>query len=270
MHNSWQKVVDAVLRPSRPHLERCFAERERHLTARRLADEERARAMKMCERRIEGCRAAVFAANDGVVPSIMTDLERQWRTLARPDPDGGLMDLWARIAPATWIDRRRWQDSAADLRLEAAIALAADVDGVEAAEAAIGSLRAALVPWGRPVGSRVRWRLLGEDCAHALALCAGPLRAAREAAASRGDGAAVLERASRLQNDVHQAALLRFPERPLLAGDLAHAAFVDHVGRATSLPARPDPVAPLCQLWKTGYVLAAIDPSGVTLAIPRL
>jgi hypothetical protein len=69
---------------------------------------------------------------------------------------------------------------------------------------------------------------------------------------------------------VHQAALGRFPQRPLLARDLAQAAFVDCLCRATSLAARPDPVAPLRALWSTGYVLAAIDHSGVTLEIPRL
>jgi hypothetical protein len=39
---------------------------------------------------------------------------------------------------------------------------------------------------------------------------------------------------------------------------------------ATSLAERPNPVSPLCELWKTGYVIAAIDASGVTLEIPRL
>jgi hypothetical protein len=271
MSSSWLKVVDAVLRPARPHLERCLAERENHLASRRLAAEERARAIKDCEGRIESCRAAVLAANDGIVPAVMTDLEHEWRTLSRPDPDAGLMDLWARIAPASWIDRKRWRDTDAGVRLEAAIALAADVDGVEAAEAAIGSLRAALAAWGTPVGSRVRWRLLAQDSEHTSALYAEPLRAAREAAASRPDaGAVVLERAARLRHHVHQAALIRVPERPLLARDLAHAAFVDCVWRATSLAALPNPVSPLCEIWRTGYVLATIDASGVTLEIPGL
>jgi hypothetical protein len=271
MHSSWQEVVDAVLRPARPQLERCLAGRETHLAARRLAAEERTRAIAVCERRIETCRAAVFAANDGIVPWRMTELEREWRLLSRPDPDGGLMDLWARIAPPSWVDRKRWQDTEAIRRLDAAIALAADVDGVEAAESAIRSLRAALAAWGTPVGSQVRWCLLEQDSEHTSALYAEPLRAAREAAASRGGAeAVVLERAARLRLDVQQAALTRFPERPLLARDLGQAAFVDCVWRSTSLAERPNPVTPLCALWKTGYLLATIDASGVTLELPEL
>jgi hypothetical protein len=270
MRSSWQKVVDAVLRPARPHLERCLAERDNHLSARRFAARARVRAIQNCERRIERCRAAVLAANDGIVPSLMTDLEREWRTLSRPDPDAGLMDLWASIAPPSWIDRKRWRDTDGVLRLDAAVALAADVDGVEAAESAIGSLRAALSAWGRPIGARVRWRLRAQDSEHTGALYAEPVRAAREAAARHGAEALVLERAARLQHDVHHAALTRFPERPLLARDVAHAAFVDCLWRATPPTALPDPVSPLRELWKTGYVLAAIDASGVTLEIPGL
>jgi len=41
------------------------------------------RLVKDCERRIHHARAAVFAADDGVVPTHMTDLEREWRTLSR-------------------------------------------------------------------------------------------------------------------------------------------------------------------------------------------
>jgi hypothetical protein len=260
MGSSWQKVVDSVLRPARRHLERCLCERAGW---ERLAAEERSRAMKSCERRIESCRAAVFAANDGIVPALMTDLEREWRLLSRRDPEGALMELWARIAPPSWFDRKRWRDTEVDLRVDAAVALAADVDGVEAAEAAIGSLRAALARWGTPIGPRVRWRLLAQDSQHTDALYAEPLRAARDHAE-----AATLERATRLQHQVHEAALLRFPERPLLARDLAQAAFVDGVWRASSLV--PNPVSPLCDLWRTGYVLSAIDTSGVTLEIPPL
>jgi hypothetical protein len=271
MRSSWQEVVDAVLRPARPRLERCLAERENHVLGRRLAAEEQARSLQDCERRIEACRTAVFAANDGVVPPLMTDLEREWRRLARPDVDGGLMDLWARIAPASWIERKSWRDTDAPLRLDAAIALAADVDGVEAAESAIASLRVALAAWGTPVGSRVRWRLLAQDSAHTSDLYAEPLRAAREAPALRhGASAMILERAARVQQDVHQAALLRFPRRPLLAQDLAHAAFVDCAWRAAFPAELPNPVAPLRELWKTGYVLAAIDASGATLELPEL
>jgi hypothetical protein len=270
MRSSRQNVIDSLLRPARPHLERCLGEREQHLTVRRRSAEERARAIKDCERRIERCRAAVLAASDGIVPSSMTDLEREWRRLSRRDPEGGLMDLWARIAPAPWIDRKRWRDTGAVLRVDAAIALAADVDGVEAAESAIGSLRGALAAWGTPIGPRVRWRLLAQDSEHTTALYAEPLRTGRETASRHQAEARVLERATRWRDEVHDAALGRFPERPLLARDLAHAAFVDDVWCAASVTELPNPVSPLCELWRTGYVLSAIDASGVTLEIPPL
>jgi hypothetical protein len=270
MRSSWQKVVESVLHPARPHLERCLPEREQHLAAQRRLAEQRAREIKDCEHRIEGIRAAVFAANDGIVPASMTDLEREWRRLSRPDPDGGLMDLWARIAPASWIDRKPWRDTEAGLRVDAAIALAADVDGVEAAEAAVGALRAALAAWGAPIGPRVRWRLLEGDAGPTSALLAEPLRAARDAASRRHAGAVVLERAARSRDEVLDAALARLPGRPLLARDLAQAAFVDFVWRAAAFAEIPDPVSPLRELWMTGYVLSTIDASGVTLGIPPL
>jgi hypothetical protein len=268
MRNAWQTVVEALLRPARPELERCLAERARHLTARGRAAEERALAIDDCQRRIEACRRAVFAANDGVVPPLMTDLEREWRTLSRA-PDRGSMDLWARIAPTSWLDRKRWQDTDTSLQVDAATALAADVEGVEAAESAIDSLRAALAPWGTPVGPRIRWRLLEQDSEHGTALHAGPLRAARERAALRGAENVVVERATRLQQAVRQATLARLPGRPLLAGDVGQAAFLECLWRATPADL-PDPVSPLRDLWMTGYVLAAIDASGVTLEIPGL
>jgi hypothetical protein len=262
MRNPWQTVIEAVLRPARPDLARCLAERETLVASQRGASDARARAIEDCERRIERCRAGVFAARDGVVPALMTELEREWRRLSHRDIDGAAMDLWARIAPAGWIDRRRWQDTGAALRLDAAVTLAADVAGVQAAEAAVDALRAALAAWGTALGSPVRWRLLELDAEHTGALYAELLRGARP-------DVAVLERATRLQDQVHQAALARLPARPLLARDVGRAAFVDCVWRSAAAD-RPDPVAPLRALWQTGYVLSAVDASGVTLELPRL
>jgi hypothetical protein len=113
--------------------------------------------------------------------------------------------------------------------------------------------------------------LRAHDSEHIGYLTDEPLRAARQAAASRPDGeAGIVARATRVQDDVHQAALTRLPDRPLLARDLAQAAFVDCLWRATPLAERPNPVTPLCALWQTGYVLAAIDPGGVTVELPGL
>jgi hypothetical protein len=48
-------------------------------------EEQRKRAMADCERRINEARATVLARNDGVVTAQMTDLEREWLTLARAE-----------------------------------------------------------------------------------------------------------------------------------------------------------------------------------------
>lgn len=270
MRQSWLELVDVVLRPARPHLERCLRARDEHVASRGVAAEARARAIASCEQRIDSARAAVFAANDGIVSSRMTDLEREWRTLSRPDPDGGLMDLWARVAPPSWIDRKHWRDQTAAGRLDAAIALASDIDGIEAAEAAIDALRGALAPWAARIGSRTRWRIFDEDTDAVTSLLAEPLRAARETVAVRDAEPVVLDRAEELRRAVEERAGARFPQRPLLARSLGHAALVDFIWRAGSLAERPNPVTPLFSLWKAGYGLAAIDPSGVTVELPPI
>jgi len=211
----------------------------------------------------------VLAENDGIVTSWMTDLEREWRTLSRSDPDGRLMDLWARVAPLSWIDRKRWRDSDPAVQVDAAIALAADVEGVEAAESAIDALRVALAAWGTPIGPRIRWRSFEHDSECTAEWLAAPLREACEALSAGGLESVVLERAQHLERDILEAALVRFPERALLASGLAHAALVDCVLRAASL-ARPNPVTALCAIWTKGYVLSAIGTSGVTVEIPPL
>jgi hypothetical protein len=200
----------------------------------------------------------------------MGDLEREWRMLSRKDPEGGMMDLWARIAPPSWIDRKRWRDSDPAARVDAAIALAADVEGVEAAELAIDSLRNALGPWGTPIGARIRWRAAAHDFEGTEQLLTEPLRAARDELAARGLESVVLERAQHLEREIHEAACTRFSERPVLARALAHAAFVDYAWHAASPPGRPNPVTALRDLWATGYVLSAIDASDVTVEIPAL
>jgi hypothetical protein len=177
------------------------------------------------------------------------------------------MDLWARVSPASWVDRKRFRDSAAHERLDAALALAADPDGVEAAESAVASLGAALAPWGRPIGGRIRWRFFERDTECVVALLAEPLRAAQERASTRDTFAVVIERGRALEHDVHAAAISRLPERPGLARDLAHAAFVEHVWRAASLDL-PSPVTPLRTLWQTGYALSSVTESAVTLELP--
>jgi hypothetical protein len=270
VHDSWLQLVGVVLRPVRPHLEACLRERERYLTAERRLAERRVLALEDCQARIESLRATVFEANDGVVTSRMTELEREWRALSRSDLDGRLMDLWARVAPHPWIDRKLWRDSDPAEQLDAAIALAADAEGIDTAERAIGSLRAALAPWGIRIGSRIRWRSFESDFDRMVALLAEPLHAANEALSARGMESVVFDRARRLGRAVYEAAEARFPERPALVRSLAHAAFVDGVFGAASPLRRPNPVTAMREFWGAGYVFSAIDTSGVTVEIPRL
>lgn len=265
---SWLELVEGVLRPARPALEMCLCERESYRAREHALAAARSEALADCQRRIETARAEIFAAGDGVVPLHMTDLEREWRNAARSDADGRLMDLWARIAPPAWIDRKRWRDSDASAQLDAALALAADVAGVEAAEAAIDALRVALLPWQARISSRIAWRAFDADRDCVSPLLAAPLQHACETVAALDAGSRILERAGELERAVHSAALARFPERPLLAQSLACAAFVDMLLRAAPEPARPNPVTPLRALWRTGYTLASISASAVTLEIP--
>ncbi|NUO51619.1 MAG: hypothetical protein HOV80_22410 [Polyangiaceae bacterium] len=270
MRDSWLNLIGRLFVPARPQLGTCLEARGTYAEARRLAVERQARAVSDCVARIEAARADVFAANDGIVTSKMTDLEREWRWLSRLDPDAALMDAWAQLAPARWVDHKRWRDVDPDTRLDAAIALASDVEGVEAAEAAASALRAALAPWGRTIGARVRWRWFDADFEATDELYETALDAATDALAAVPGAAAVLERAQGLGREAREVVLARFPDREVLAAAVAHAAFVDALWHASEFRERVNPVAPLMDLWRSGYVLTAVDATGVTLAIPPL
>jgi hypothetical protein len=270
VHDAWLGVLDKVLRPARRDLEWCIREGEVHREARRRVVRERDAELAHCAARIERARAAVFAADDGAVPRLMTDLEREWLTLSRTDVDGELMDLWARMAPRSWHDRKHWRDSAPAAQLDAAMALASDVLGVEAAEREVASLRSALAAWGVRIGTRIRWRAIESETECVTGLLAEPLVGARAALAAHPSATTARARSERTRRAVHDAACARFPRRPLLAEGLAHAAFVDALVHAAGLVDRPNPVTPLRALWMTGYTLAQVGAEGVTLEIPPL
>jgi hypothetical protein len=269
MGSDWLELLDRVLRPARPGLSRCLAERSRHLERGRDADAARALELSACEQRIIEARAAVFAAADGVVSAGMTELERQWRRLARLRAEQGMMELWASLSPASWIDHKRFRDSPPARWLDAAVALAADVEGVERAEQAVVALRLRLAPFGKQLAGHVRWRLLEQDPEPIGALLAGALRAARDACPAP-QRATLLERGRHAERVVLAAALERLPDRPLLARDVAHAAQVDCVWRLAGLPERENPVGALRALWQTGYVLSEVEPACITLELPPL
>jgi len=252
MSASWLDLPAFLLRPERPDLSRCLAAREEHLESRRLAFEARKSAITACERRIESARADVFAADNGVVGARMTDLEREWRRLSKVDPEAGLMELWARIAPPSWIDRKRWRDSAPCTRVDAATALAADVEGVELVE------RAAFELFG--ADTRVRWVQGSTDVAVVEPLFADALRAVEQG----GIAQHVVARAQKLAAQVHDLVRARIADRPALARDVAHAAYVDCM-------VHPSRMRPLHAIWRAGYVVTSVDAArGITIEIPPL
>jgi hypothetical protein len=237
MADVWLDLPATLLRPSRPALRRCLAERAIYLAERKRISDERTRSISDCEHRIEQLRAAVFAASDGVVGAKMTDLEREWRTLAKIDPDAGLMDLWARIAPTEWHDRKVWRDGPAIDRVDLATALASDIEGVEAAEESVRALAAIHSGEGFTIGARISWRFFDHDRAvFVTTLREAPTR-----------------------KDVLDAVLARFPERPLLARDVAHLA---------TLTSRAADAARA--IWRAGYAIQSFDVHGVTLEMPPL
>lgn len=240
MSDVWLDLTSSLLRPVRPDLMRCLAERALHLEERKRASDERRRAIGDCERRIEDLRAAVFAASDGVVGLRMTDLEREWRALARVDADAGMMNLWARIAPIAWHDKKLWRDSPAIDRVDIAVALASDVAGVEAAERSVVELRAAFAEEGVAVGPRIAWRFFDLD----RALFVTTFR----------------EPPPRFREDVRDAVLGRLPDRPLLARDVAYMATQRRSRTADAVRA----------LFRTGYGIHTLDANGVTLEVPSL
>ena len=269
---AWLELATRLLRPARADLAVCRREGERHREGRRLVASKRAAALADCVTRIEGARAAVFTADDGAVPRLMTDLEREWRTLARTDPDDGLMDLWARMTPVGWHDRKRWRDSSATAtataRLDVAIALAADIGGVEAAEAATVALRAALAAWGVHFGERIRWTATPGDAREATALLREPLATAQAALAGRLEEPMILARAEETRSIALAAARAHLPARPELAEAIGGAAFLDSLARAGGLGDRPNPVTALRALFRSGYALATVDSSGANLEVP--
>ncbi|AKU99826.1 hypothetical protein AKJ09_06490 [Labilithrix luteola] len=270
MHDSWSSLVGNILTPARPRLEACLRAREEHVETRRVLGQRRAKRIAECEARLVAAREEVFAAHDGVVTARMTDLEREWRALARQDPDNGLMDLWARIAPASWLDRKRWRDSDRAAQLDSAIALASDAAAVDEAERAVDVLRSSLAESGMIIGRRTKWHPADQDYAGTVELLASPVARAREALATREGERMVVARAHRCAEEVSAVVLERFSDRQVLAGAVGHAAFVDHLWRAARLPERANPAAALHALWKTGYVLRTIEARDVVLAIPPL
>lgn len=241
MADVWLDLPGALLRPTRSDRARCLAEREGHLARRKAMSDVRLRAIADCERRIDQARAAVFAASDGVVGATMTILEREWRTLSKVDPDGGVMDLWARIAKPEWHDQKRWRDCPAIDRLDLAVALASDAEGVEAAEAAARRLRAAYATEGVTIAARLMWRFTDHDRAVFVTTFREP--------------------PPRLREDVRDAVLARLPDRPLFARDVAYLA------TATE---RREIVEAARAIWRAGYGIQAIEPHGITLELPPL
>jgi hypothetical protein len=261
---AWLEILERVLRPARPCLQQCLGAEAAHLTSLKQRAGVTLRAMASCERRIDDARAEVLGADDGVVTRRMTELEREWRRLSSPDLDGGLTDLWAKVAPPSWVDRKRFRDAGQGAKLAALVALASDPEGVEAAERAVVALRTTLAPHGLSLGQRIVWRPLAQDRECFAPVLSARVRFAREACPRKIE-ARIMERAEEAAGELERAVLDRHPDRPLLAADLAAAFRLDFVWRAASLSESENPVAPLRALYRTGYVPGAMDSASVAL-----
>lgn len=262
MNAAWNGLLAALLRPARPLLAQCRARAEEHANADRRASELRAQALADCRARIELARSSVFEAGNGVVDGSMTALEREWLALARAE------------RPA---DRRE--------RAVLAQALASDPEGVERAESCARHFASTLSAWGFEVGATMTWLIADEPVmgarARADALLDVPLRALTDAIAPTYGAEGLVARAQRLERELLDAA----SDSPL-AADVALVARIDFFWRACAIDGRcvpagypnagrsfdelESPAAALLDLWRTGYVLSALDGAGMALGAPQL
>lgn len=273
MGEAWSKLIERVLEPERRHLAHCDEARARWERMHRVDSEARSNALRACEARIEELRAEVFAASDGVVPARMTELEREWRWRARHDNEAELVALWAHVLPPlaspSWVDRKAWRDSERESWVEAAIALAADIDNVQAAEAAIERLRELVLPYGLALPRRTRWRLMAQEGPGAPQLFEGALEHARSACPP-SEKDAIFVAADGESRRVYDSMVNHRPDLTNLASDFARATFLDFVWRASALRQGDNPVGALSDLWQKGYAIAEIEPHSIVLWLPPL
>lgn len=269
--DEWDRILDGVLRPARPERARCLRALDEYQAARDDHMTTRSRALAEIEARIGDARERALAADDGVVTSEMTRLERAWREASRATPSTrDLERLWARVAPARWLDAPRRVAGPA----EAVVALCSDPDGVETAEGAVASLRGALRGFQVEIGPRIEWWVATEltFAVRAEALLAGPA-----AALARVATHAATQHAHRRRREVRER--LRVPavstRNSSIARELGFLAFASALwaDAAPRLPgdlaATTDPFGPALAIWGLGYVLTGADASGVVLtALP--
>lgn len=269
MDAAWNGLLATLLRPARPLLAQCRARAAAHANADRRASGQRAQALASlahCRARIELARSSVFEAGDGVVDARMTALEREWLALSRAEL------ALSRAEPSSHPGERT----------ALAMALASDPAGIERAESCARQLASTLSAWGLDVGAAITWRIADEPVigVRAGALLDVPLRALTDAVAPTYGAEGVVARAQRLERDVLAAA------GSPLAADVAFVARIDFFWRACAIDARcvpaghpnagrrwgelESPATALLDLWRTGYVLSALDGDGMTLGAPPL
>lgn len=239
----------------------------------RAWDELAARALRPARANL----ARIDAALDGVASA-----DEAWEVLAAR----GLIPLaWARH-PARLL--RRFRDPHVPPTVSAARLLAADVPGIERAEVLAREVVARLAPWGVALPDSVRWKFLESDPAEARGHRM-PLRAAAVAAHT------ALDRVDRRAAEALRARGLAVPD--LLDGDrmvlrlvlddfIASRVWRAAASRGGVVPSvrhrrpelvaprelfgtpfgeLPDPFEPALELWRTGYMLGAVDPDAIVL-----
>lgn len=264
MDAQWQEVVECLLRPKRAGQERVAAAKTRFDALRRERLAERARALAAAVAEIESARAVVFARDDGIVSAEMTALERRWRALSRPDEDGEAMDYWSLLVPARWLDRKLFRGAPRGQALALAGALASDLDGVEAVEAAVADLARTLGAHGGSVGGRARFVFADAGEGRSANTLDAPLASARaelDRTACRGS---VEQRARAIEASVRDAARARGGVRAELVEAVARAAAAETLLEAARLV---NPIEPLRRLWCAGYLLVHADEAGVVVGV---
>lgn len=253
----WDRIVNGVLRPARPRLDRCVEAHRAYLAAVADRTHGHARTLADIENRLSRARERVFAEGSGKVPAEITAIEREWLAAARnPAPARELETLWRQVAPERWLDGARPMPEGA----EAVVTLASDPDGVEAAERAAHDLREALVPWGVTLGTGVHW-VVSRELTFALRaeeLFAAPLAACAEAPHE------IVQAGHRLRRDLRdRLGAQTVPTRnSSIARELGLLAFGASVWETRK---EPSPFAPALAIYTLGYAISAADSTGVTL-----
>jgi hypothetical protein len=203
-------------------------------------------------------------ASQGLIPSSFTDGSRRFAFSADPAP----AQLTQEVQSGRLFDHPP--------TMEAVLTLAADPDGMLAAERALGELLARLEPWNAELPSKKYWMAAPADHPHAATLNGAYVIALDALEASLGESGVPLAQ----WMPPEEAGLPNIAARAL-AADTGWRFAVEkslRISRSCWPPQRlaeqpfasvPNPFEALIELWMTGYVLdAGVEREEVWLVAP--